>query len=87
MGGKRSFFTGPLADYRRRALLHQTVTADERMNRFARGLELLGGADGFGACAAPRFEAKIRRVLERVWGNGDVVLTSKEEECQSPAPA
>ena len=34
----------------------------------------------------PRFEAKIQRVLDRVWGN-DVVLASKEEECQSPAPA
>ena len=45
LGGKRSFFTGALADYRWRALLPQTVSADERMNRFARGIELLGGAD------------------------------------------
>jgi len=42
LGGKRSFFTGPLADYRWRALLPQTVSADERMTRFARGIELLG---------------------------------------------
>ena len=45
LGGKRSFFVGPLADYRWRALMPQTVSADERMNRFARGIELLGGAD------------------------------------------
>ncbi len=45
LGGRRSFFIGPLADYRWRALLPQTVSADERMNRFARGIELLGGAD------------------------------------------
>jgi type I restriction enzyme M protein len=45
LGGKRSFFTGPLAGYRWRALLPQTVSADERMTRFARGIELLGGAD------------------------------------------
>jgi len=45
LGGKRSFFIGALADYRWRALLPQTVSADERMNRFARGIELLGGAD------------------------------------------
>jgi restriction endonuclease S subunit len=43
MGGKRSFFTGPLAAYRWRALTAQTVSADERMTRFADGLELLGG--------------------------------------------
>jgi hypothetical protein len=35
----------------------------------------------------PRFEAKIQRVLARVWGSNDVVLASKEEECQSPTPA
>lgn len=45
LGGKRSFFIGPLTDYRWRALMPQTVSADERMNRFARGIELLGGAD------------------------------------------
>lgn len=45
IGGRRSFFIGPLADYRWRALMPQTVSADERMNRFARGIELLGGAD------------------------------------------
>ena len=31
LGGKRSFFTGPLAKYRWRNLLPQTVSADERM--------------------------------------------------------
>jgi type I restriction-modification system DNA methylase subunit len=45
LGGKRSFFTGELAEYRWRALLPQTVSADERMNLFARGIELLGGAE------------------------------------------
>ncbi|HEY0342048.1 MAG TPA: N-6 DNA methylase, partial [Steroidobacteraceae bacterium] len=45
LGGQRSFFTGPLAEYRWRALLPQTVAADERMHRFARGIELLGGAE------------------------------------------
>ncbi len=44
MGGKRSFFTGALAPYRWRELMRQTVSADERMARFADGLELLGGA-------------------------------------------
>ncbi|MDO8540086.1 MAG: N-6 DNA methylase [Opitutaceae bacterium] len=43
MGGKRSFFTGALAPYRWRALMPQTVSAEERMARFADGLELLGG--------------------------------------------
>ena len=45
LGGKRSFFTGPLEKYRWRALLPQNVSADERMNLFARGIELLGGAE------------------------------------------
>jgi type I restriction enzyme M protein len=44
MGGKRSFFTGALAPYRWSELMRQTVSADERMARFADGLELLGGA-------------------------------------------
>ena len=45
LGGRRSFFTGPLAAYRWRALLPQTVSGDERMALFARGIELLGGAE------------------------------------------
>ncbi len=45
LGGKRSFFTGELAPYRWRALLPQSVSAEERMRLFARGLELLGGAE------------------------------------------
>ncbi len=43
MGGRRSFFTGPLAPYRWRELMSQTLSAEERMTRFADGLELLGG--------------------------------------------
>lgn len=43
MGGRRSFFTGPLAPYRWRELMSQTLSADERLTRFADGLELLGG--------------------------------------------
>ena len=39
LGGKRSFFTGPLEKYRWRALLPQNVSADERMNLFAEGIE------------------------------------------------
>ncbi len=43
MGGRRSFFTGPLAPYRWRDLMSQTLSAEDRMTRFADGLELLGG--------------------------------------------
>ncbi len=42
LGGKRSFFTGPLAQFRWRNLLPQTVSADERMALFASGLDALG---------------------------------------------
>jgi type I restriction-modification system DNA methylase subunit len=45
LGGRRSFFTGPLAKYRWRALLPQNVSADERMNLFAEGLEAIGKAE------------------------------------------
>ena len=45
LGGKRSFFVGPLEKYRWRALLPQTVSADERMNLFAEGLEAIGKAE------------------------------------------
>lgn len=45
MGGKRSFFTGELAKYRWRNLLPQTVSADERVALFSRGIEVLGGAE------------------------------------------
>jgi type I restriction enzyme M protein len=45
LGGKRSFFTGPLEKYRWRALLPQNVSADERMNLFAAGLEVIGKAE------------------------------------------
>lgn len=45
LGGKRSFFTGELAKYRWRNLLPQTVSADERVTLFSRGVELLGGAE------------------------------------------
>ena len=43
MGGKRSFFTGAFAPYRWRALLPQTVAADDRVTLFSEGLEFLGG--------------------------------------------
>ena len=43
--GKRSFFVGPLEIYRWRALLPQTVSADERMNLFAEGIEAIGKAE------------------------------------------
>jgi type I restriction enzyme M protein len=45
VGGKRSFFVGPLEKYRWRALLPQTVSADERMNLFAEGIEAIGKAE------------------------------------------
>lgn len=44
MGGKRSFFTGPLAKYRWRALLAQTVSGDQRVALFSEGLEAIGHA-------------------------------------------
>src|SRR5437870_765317 len=44
LGGKRSFFVGPLEKYRWRPLLPQTVSADERMNLFAEGIETIGKA-------------------------------------------
>jgi type I restriction enzyme M protein len=45
LGGKRSFFVGPLEKYRWRALLPQTVSADERMTLFAEGIEAIGKAE------------------------------------------
>jgi type I restriction enzyme M protein len=45
LGGKRSFFVGPLEKYRWRALLPQAVSADERMNLFAEGIESIGKAE------------------------------------------
>jgi type I restriction enzyme M protein len=42
MGGKRSFFVEGLAPYRWRALLPQTVSAEQRMTLFAEGIEALG---------------------------------------------
>ncbi len=45
LGGQRSFFTGPLAKYRWRNLLPQTVSADERMILFAEGIEAIGKAE------------------------------------------
>jgi type I restriction enzyme M protein len=44
MGGKRSFFTGPLAQYRWRALLPQTVSGDQRVALFSEGVEAIGNA-------------------------------------------
>jgi type I restriction enzyme M protein len=45
LGGKRSFFVGPLETYRWRALLPQTVSTDERMTLFAEGIEAIGKAE------------------------------------------
>lgn len=45
LGGKRSFFVGALEKYRWRTLLPQTVSADERMNLFAEGIETIGKAE------------------------------------------
>jgi len=45
LGGQRSFFVGPLEKYRWRALLPQKVSADERMNLFAEGIEAIGKAE------------------------------------------
>jgi type I restriction enzyme M protein len=45
LGGKRSFFIGTLEKYRWRALLPQTLSADERMNLFAEGIEAIGKAE------------------------------------------
>lgn len=45
IGGKRSFFTDELEPYRWRNLLPQTVSAEERVALFSRGIELLGGAE------------------------------------------
>jgi type I restriction enzyme M protein len=42
LGGKRSFFTGSLEQYRWRSLLPQTVSADTRLTLFADGIEALG---------------------------------------------
>ncbi len=45
MGGRRSFFTGALAPYRWRQLLPQTVSAEQRLNLFAAGVEAIGKAE------------------------------------------
>ena len=44
LGGRRSFFVGDLAPYRWRALLPQTVSADDRVTLFSAGLEAIGNA-------------------------------------------
>ena len=45
MGGKRSFFTGELAPYRWRALMPQTLSAEQRLALFAEGVEAMGNKD------------------------------------------
>src|SRR5206468_6628157 len=45
LGGKWSFFVGPLKNYRWRALLPQTISAEERLNLFAAGIEAIGKAE------------------------------------------
>lgn len=44
LGGKRSFFINGLAKYRWRALMPQTISADERMTLFAAGIEAVAKA-------------------------------------------
>lgn len=44
LGGKRSFFIGDLAKYRWKALLPQTVSAEQRVTLFSEGVEALGHA-------------------------------------------
>ncbi len=44
LGGQRSFFVGALAPFRWRALLPQTVSAEERVKLFSEGIEALGDA-------------------------------------------
>ena len=61
MGGKRSFFTEDLAPYRWRSLLPQSVSADQRVALFSRGMELLGGAD-----MEVEVEREGKKVKERI---------------------
>lgn len=44
LGGKRSFFTGSLAPFRWRAVVAQTLPAEERVTLFSGGLEAMGNA-------------------------------------------
>src|SRR2546430_17557053 len=41
LGGKRSFFVGPLEKYRWRALQPPTASADQRRDLFAAGIETI----------------------------------------------
>ena len=45
MGGKRSFFIGELSPYRWRALMPQTLSAEQRLALFAEGVEAMGNKD------------------------------------------
>ena len=73
LGGKRSFFVGPLGKYRWRALLPQTVSADERMNLFAEGLEAIGKAEHLPAlCLDPQ---PSDRILDPACGTGGFLVS------------
>jgi type I restriction enzyme M protein len=63
MGGRRSFFVEGLKKYRWRALMPQTVSAEERMNLFAEGIETLGGSRGNGKDPAKHLPQLFRDVF------------------------
>jgi hypothetical protein len=52
LGGKRSFFVNGLTKFRWRALMPQTLSADDRMTLFAGGIETLGHPKKAGTCPA-----------------------------------
>ncbi len=62
MGGKRSFFIGSIAKYRWRALLPQTVSAEERVTLFSEGVEAIGNAK-----KAPHLPALFRDIFRNAF--------------------
>lgn len=62
MGGKHSFFTGPLAKYRWCALLPQTVSADQRVTLFSEGVEAIGNAK-----TGARLSALVRDIFRNAY--------------------
>ena len=70
LGGKRSFFVGPLEKYCWRALLPQTVSADERMNLFAEGIG--NWQSGAFTGALPRHLSKLLPEIPR-WSHPHTV--------------
>lgn len=63
MGGQRSFFVEGLKKYRWRALMPQTISADERMTLFAEGIETLGGARANGKDPAKHLPPLFRDIF------------------------